>query len=139
MISGNAQSQTIAASMQQQSSSMDDIRRLADSDEREALRQATQQFEALFVQMMLKTMRATVGESSLHSSSATKTFREMQDSEMAKHIGATGGLGLTKQIIDSVFQQVGMEEPVAIEGEENAEEVVENTSQFLQQRGLLAQ
>lgn len=99
----------MAASMQGQIDSTDDIRRLATHDERAALEQATRQFEALFVQMMMKTMRSTVGESGLFSSSVTQTFRDMQDAEISKQISASGGLGLTEAVIDSVMQQAGVD------------------------------
>jgi len=88
--------------------SLNEIKLLGQSDERTALKQATQQFEALFVQMMLKSMRSTVGENGFMSSSATNTFQEMQDNELAKQISGNGGFGLTEQIIDSVLQQAGV-------------------------------
>ncbi len=87
----------------------EDLRRLANTDEKAALREATQQFEGLFIQMMLKTMRSTADQDGLFSSSALKSFREMQDSEMAKQIAAGGGLGLTQQVMDSVLRQARIE------------------------------
>ncbi|MBT3197667.1 MAG: hypothetical protein HN842_09320 [Gammaproteobacteria bacterium] len=98
------------ANLQGQVSSTDDIRHLANRDENAALKEATKQFEALFVQMMLKSMRSTVGETDLFSSSATKTFEELQDSEFSKQIASIGGLGLTDQMVGSVMRQAGVEE-----------------------------
>lgn len=120
----------VTASLGQQMTNLEDIRQLASDDERAALKKATEQFEALFVQMMLKTMRSTTGENSLHSSSATKTFQDMQDSEMAKQISAAGGIGLTQQVLDSVFQQAGIEEETI-----STDNSLVQTETFLQQRG----
>ena len=92
----------------QQNRTLDEIKVLGQTDKDAALRQATEQFEALFVQMMLKTMRTTVGESSFTSGNGIKTFQDMQDTEMAKRIAAQGGLGLTDQIIESVMRQAGV-------------------------------
>lgn len=120
------------ASMTQGVSSTENLRGLANTDQRAALREATQQFEGLFIQMMLKTMRSTAG-GGMFSSSATRTFQEMQDTEMAKRIAANGGLGLTEQIIDSVMQQAGIKSGAVTAPVDTAPQ---NTRTFLQSRGV---
>ncbi len=90
------------SSYRQEAHSLDSIRNLATRDHDAALEAVAQQFEGLFIQMMMKSMRQTVGEGSLFDSQAVKTFREMQDGEWAKRIAASGGLGLADQIVRSL-------------------------------------
>ncbi|HIJ22654.1 MAG: hypothetical protein HON68_10920 [Gammaproteobacteria bacterium] len=136
MIESNVNS-AMLSSMQSQLESTEDIRLLASKDEEAALRQATEQFESLFIQMMLKTMRSTVGEEgSLFSSSATQTFRDLQDTELSKQIAASGGLGLTDQLIDSVKRQAGIESSPETASESVDEPAtVEDTLAHLRLRG----
>lgn len=66
------------------------------------LEKAARQFEAIFAGMMLKSMRSaqdSVG-GGLFDNDATKEFRDMQDSQMAKDIGGKGTLGIAKAMID---------------------------------------
>ena len=113
--------------------SVEDLRRLGNVDERAGLQAATQQFEGLFIQMMLKTMRSTVGENAMFSSYARNTFQEMQDTETAKQIAASGGLGLTQQIIDSVMQQANLQPKMEAAP---ANVAAQNIQTFLQTRGV---
>lgn len=55
-----------------------------------------QDFEALFVHQMLKSMRKTVV--SEDASHAREIFTEMFDEEMSNHISKSGSLGLSKKI-----------------------------------------
>lgn len=114
--------------------SLNEIKLMGKADERTALELATRQFEGLFIQMMLKSMRSTVGENAMFSSSTTKTFQDMQDTEMAKQVAANGGLGLTQQIIDSVMQQANLQ-PRAKATPENV--APQNIQTFLQTRGVV--
>jgi flagellar protein FlgJ len=65
------------------------------------LRAAAQQFEALFVQMVMKSMREAKLADGLFDSSQSDLYQGMQDAEMAKAIaGRTGGgLGLSELIL----------------------------------------
>jgi peptidoglycan hydrolase FlgJ len=63
------------------------------------LREATQQFEGLFVSQLLKSMRATVPESHLFGSeSSQNVFREMLDQEFASRAADSGGFGLGEML-----------------------------------------
>jgi len=121
----NSATDNSIATFSQGAKSTDDIRRLAATNEQAAMQEATKQFEGLFVQMMLKSMRSTVGENGLFSSSAMQTFQDMQDTETAKQVAAAGGFGLTDQTLNVIMEQAGMEvEPL-------------NTVDYLQNRGGL--
>jgi flagellar protein FlgJ len=66
--------------------------------QREQLRAAAQQFEAIFVRQMLAAARqASFGESLL-GGEAMQTFRTMQDENFADIAARTGALGLASQI-----------------------------------------
>ncbi|MDR0233870.1 MAG: flagellar assembly peptidoglycan hydrolase FlgJ [Zoogloeaceae bacterium] len=62
------------------------------------VREAAQQFEALFLQMMLKSMRDTTSQDGLMDSDATRFFTGMLDEQIAKNISMQGGLGLAKML-----------------------------------------
>lgn len=66
------------------------------------LKPVTQQFEAIFLNMMLKTMRASVPESSLYNSEAMKTMGQMRDMQLAQAMSSRG-IG----IADMMQQQLG--------------------------------
>ena len=55
-----------------------------------------QQFEALFVSLMLKEMRQSVSEDGLFAGDSSDTFGGMFDMFMGQHIASTGGIGLSK-------------------------------------------
>lgn len=59
---------------------------------------AAKEFEAIFVRQMLAAARKANPGEDLFGSSATDTFREMQDSQLADLMTKTGTLGLAKQI-----------------------------------------
>ncbi len=64
----------------------------------EAIKKVAQQFEALFVQMMLKSMRDTVPENELFGSQAEQTYQEMYDKQLSKQISTGRGIGLAETI-----------------------------------------
>jgi len=64
----------------------------------EAIRQVAKQFESLFVQMMLKSMRDTVPENELFGSKAGKMYQEMYDKQLSMHISNGKGIGLASTI-----------------------------------------
>ncbi|MBE9529019.1 MAG: peptidoglycan DD-metalloendopeptidase family protein [Proteobacteria bacterium] len=69
------------------------------------LEKAVQDFEAIFINQMLKSMRSTVEEGSLfHGGSGEKMYAEMMDAEMSKSIAAGGGIGL-KGILATHFDK----------------------------------
>jgi flagellar protein FlgJ len=59
------------------------------------LKQACREFEAIFVEQMMRSMKATVPEGGfINKSSATKMFEEMLDQQFAREIAASGQLGM---------------------------------------------
>lgn len=76
---------------------------------REALRQATRDFEAIFIQQMIAAMRQTVGEGGLlRKSLGEKIFESMLDEEWAKKLAGRGGpRSLSELLYQQLSRQLG--------------------------------
>ena len=64
----------------------------------EAAKEVATQFEAMFIQMMLKSMRDAVPEGGLFNSNDMKTYTEMADQQIALNLAKSGGIGLAEVI-----------------------------------------
>ena len=62
------------------------------------IEQVSQQLEALFLGMMIKSMRETIGENTLTGSKQQSTYQEMWDQQIAHQISERGGLGLQQML-----------------------------------------
>jgi flagellar protein FlgJ len=76
----------------------DGLKRSAQRDPRGAVKQAAQQFEALFMQMVLKSMRDATPKSGLLDSPAGDTYTGMLDQQMATRMSSSG-TGLADVIV----------------------------------------
>lgn len=65
---------------------------------------AAQQFEALFVQMMMKSMRDAIPTSGLISSTTTDTYQQMLDQQWSQVI-ASKGMGLADVLVEQLQRQ----------------------------------
>lgn len=75
------------------------LRRLSKQNTPEAAREAAKQFEALFVQQMLKSMRDAAPEGGLFDSDETRMYQGLLDQQMAMQLSTrAGGIGLAKVI-----------------------------------------
>jgi flagellar protein FlgJ len=75
--------------------------------ETRTLREATQEFESLFVAHLLQSMRSTVPESGLLASgSGQRIFREMLDQELSRQVACSGGFGIGELL----YRQLGGEQ-----------------------------
>ncbi|KGE78530.1 flagellar assembly peptidoglycan hydrolase FlgJ [Halomonas salina] len=82
------------------------LERLKHNDSGEGLKGAAQQFEALFVQMMVKSMREAVPTSGLLQSQAGDMYQEMLDKQWSQSV-AERGLGLADQLVAQLEGSVG--------------------------------
>ena len=64
----------------------------------EAIKKVAKQFEALFVKMMLKSMRDTLPENELFGSKAEKMYQDMYDKQLSTEISNGRGIGLASVI-----------------------------------------
>lgn len=84
------------------------LRAQARADSGGALREVAQQFEALFVQMLLKSMRAaSLGEGILDGAQS-RTYREMFDQQISVALSTRGdGLGIAQMLVRQLQAQAG--------------------------------
>jgi flagellar protein FlgJ len=75
------------------------LRRGARAESPEAARAVATQFEALFVQMMLKSMREASGGHGLFDSPQLQLYRDLFDKQIAIDIAARGDLGVADMLI----------------------------------------
>ena len=71
----------------------------ARTDAKSATRETAQQFEAMFLQMMMKTMRDATPKADLVESSAKDTFEGMFDKEVSVSMAKRNALGLADMLV----------------------------------------
>jgi len=85
-------------SVYSEQSSLTQLKKGARENSPEAIKQVAKQFESLFVQMMLKSMRDTVPENELFGSNAEKMYQDMYDKQLSTSISNARGIGLANVI-----------------------------------------
>ncbi len=79
----------------------------------QALKAAASQFEALFTQMLLKSMRAALPQDGLMSSDSSRTYTEMLDAQLAQHLGKRG-IGIADMMVKQLSR--GLAKGTAADG-----------------------
>ncbi len=79
-------------------SGLGELRHRAAKDGEGALRETAKQFEALFIQMMMKSMRDASFKSDLLQSDSQDTYQEMFDKEVSVSLAQRGGFGLADML-----------------------------------------
>jgi flagellar protein FlgJ len=72
------------------------LRAKAANHQEDALDEVARQFEALFLQQMLKEMRKANLAEGIFDSSQSQFYRDMYDQQLSLHLSKGGGLGLTE-------------------------------------------
>jgi len=88
--------------------SLQNIRSQSKNDEQGALRQAAEQFEAIFMNMLLSSMRKAnqaFEVEGMMNSQTTKFYQDMQDSQMATELAKNGSLGLADLLVQQFSPQ----------------------------------
>ncbi|MCB1975543.1 MAG: flagellar assembly peptidoglycan hydrolase FlgJ [Nitrosomonas sp.] len=83
------------------SKSIDDMQLLSRQDSKKALREAAKQFEALFFQMLVKSMRDATLKSGLIDSQQTQFYVEMYDQQLSQTL-AGKGIGLADMMVEQL-------------------------------------
>jgi flagellar protein FlgJ len=83
------------------------LKHTARNDEAAGLRGAAQQFEALFLQMMLKSMRDTIPSGGLLDSQQGEFYQSMLDQQWAQTM-AGRGIGLADHLVAQLEGQMGI-------------------------------
>ncbi|MBQ0760087.1 MAG: rod-binding protein [Gammaproteobacteria bacterium] len=92
------------------------LRRDAEASPEEALKPVAKQFEALFLQMMLKSMRAAVPDGGLFEDSSVGMYEEMLDSQLSVTLSDQGGIGMAEAIVKQLQGPTG-QSATALTGE----------------------
>ncbi len=94
--------------------------RRADGNDPAKVKKVAQEFEAVFVGMMMKAMRETVGKDKLTGGGhGEETFRSLLDQEYAQAAVRNGGIGLAPMLEKELTR--GSVKPVALKGSEHAD------------------
>jgi flagellar protein FlgJ len=84
---------------------LDSLKRAAHDSPDKALKSAAAQFEALFMNMILKNMRDSVPKDGLMSSSAGDTYTTMLDQQLSQNL-ASKGTGLADMLVKQLSRNV---------------------------------
>lgn len=125
-------------------SSLQQIRSASRSDEQGALRQAAEQFEAIFFNMLLKSMRqanAAFEAEGLMNSQTTEFYRDMHDSQMASDLAQKGSLGLADLLVQQLDPKAAAAQRkkpdnLLMPGQSAAELALPETQHYTQQTDL---
>ena len=78
------------------------LRAQAQSNPNAALETVAEQFEGLFVQMMMQSMRDATIEGGLFQSHALDSYQQMTDKQMSLHLSQNGGIGLARFLVEQL-------------------------------------
>jgi len=109
--------------------SLGNLKQSAKAGSPEALRGAATQFEAMFINMMMKSMREATPQDGMTDSEQTKTFTTMLDGQMSQNL-AKRGMGLADMLVRQMSSQTANAQALAIGGEAGARATtnLDNTS-----------
>lgn len=92
--------------------SLNGIKALGREQNPESIRKIAQQFESMFVQMMMKTMRQSnevFGQDNFLNSSENKIYQDMLDSQMSVNLSSGKGIGLADNLYKQLMQQYNLD------------------------------
>ena len=89
-------------------SGLNDLKRASRDDPNAAIDKVAKQFESMFIQMMLKSMRDALPKEGLFSSNDMDTYTEMADQQIAVNLAESGGIGLADVIARQLRPDAGI-------------------------------
>ena len=90
--------------------SIDDLNLMVKQNPDEALQKVAQQFEALFMNMLLKSMREATPKDGIFDSQQTQFFTQMHDQQLAQQI-STKGIGIADMMVKQLSRANQSVEP----------------------------
>lgn len=85
--------------------SLGGLRARAIKDPEGALKEAAHQFETIFMNMMMKSMRTEASGKSLFDNEGTRVFTGLLDEEFSKKWASSGGMGLADLMVKQLSQK----------------------------------
>jgi flagellar protein FlgJ len=92
-------------------SGLGQLRGKAAANDEAALRESAQQFEAMFIQMTLKSMRDTVERNDLTGSDAQDLYQDLMDREISLQLARRNSFGVADMLQREVRRQSEMRAP----------------------------
>ena len=96
----------VSGSLAASSQSLDKLRAQARQSPDQALKAAAQQFETVFMNMMLKSMREATPQDGMFDSEQTKMFTGMLDQQLAQNLSSRG-IGLADMMVKQLGRTLG--------------------------------
>src|SRR5262249_62296448 len=96
----------IASGLAVDPKSLGALQERAAKDPQGALKQAAREFETLFLDMMMKSMRAAAPAKSMFDNEGTRMFTGLLDHELSRKLADRGGLGLPALLGKQLSQPV---------------------------------
>lgn len=87
---------------------LNDLKREAREDQRAALRPVAEQFEALFVEQILKEARKVSFDDGWLDSDSGDTYKDWYDKQLAQDLSAKGTLGFADKIVEQLAPRESM-------------------------------
>ena len=97
---------------------MGELKQSARAGSPEALKTAATQFEAMFINMMMKSMREATPQDGMTDNQQTKMFTGMLDQQLSQNM-AKRGVGLADVLIRQLSAQTANAQALAIGGDQN--------------------
>lgn len=91
------------------SGSLDNLRKDLNDPEAGDLRRVAEEFESVFMGMMLKNMRAATPGDELFGSKAMDKYQNLYDQQLAQSLGGQGGLGIADMVERQLRENAGMD------------------------------
>lgn len=100
-----------------------------------SLKEAAKQFEALFMEKMLSSMRDAIPKSDLGRSSQTEFYESLMDKQWAQH-AAGQGIGLAEQLVRQLTESVAFQGRLPASGDERGGDQVAANGQAQGAQGI---
>lgn len=88
---------------------LNDLRQQAREDQKAALRPVAEQFEALFLQQVLKESRKVSFDDGWLDGKEADTYKEWYDQQLAQDLSSKGSLGFADKIVEQLAPQIGLQ------------------------------
>lgn len=107
---------------------LDSLRAQAQKDEKGTLKQVAQQFEGIFVQMLMKSMRdanAVFESDSPLNSQYTKFYEQMRDQQLSVDLSDKGVLGLADMMVQQLSPESSQHIPASVLRSDGGEKLLQ--------------
>ena len=125
---------TISSRMALDATALDGLKTQARQSPDKALRQAAAQFEAVFMNMLMKSMRETLAQDGPFDSQTTRMYTGMLDQQIAQKMSERG-LGLADLMIKQLSGHAAPGVPAPANGAANNAGTLQNATTEAQQTG----